>query len=255
MMDYYLDTDTNDNPESISYMYDGDNPNIPIDDTGGRFLPKESLGFLGSRILDCPASVHGVQANQQSGHQWWNHPNGPQSGSDWYNLMALEQFKSDTNIFDDYRYFQTMGPWNIDFRDTVRIALALGIGNGLDGLRENLQTAYDLYWSEFIPTNVYHFNDSEIPIIFALKQNYPNPFNPKTTIRYSVGTNGHSPLQHVHLSIYNTLGQKVATLVNKKQPAGNYSVEWDASAVSSSIYYYRLETQGYSDVKKMVLIR
>ena len=98
-------------------------------------------------------------------------------------------------------------------------------------------------------------NKSILPQEFALYQNYPNPFNPKTIISYSVGANGHSPLQYVDLSIYNILGQEVATLVNKKQPAGNYSVEWDASKVSSGVYYYRLEADGYSDVKKMVVIR
>jgi hypothetical protein len=250
MMDFYLGTDIYGNPESISYMYDGDDPNIPKDDTGGRFLPKESLGFLGSRVLDCPASVHDIPANQQSGHQWWVHPNDPRSGSDWYNLMALEQFKPDTNIFGDYRYLQTMGPWHIDFHDTVRIALALGIGNGLDGLRENLQNAHDLYWSEIIPTAIYHFNDSEIPIKFALNHNYPNPFNPTTMINYQLPMT-----KDVELSIYNLLGQKVVVLVSEKQQAGQYQVEWDASGFASGIYYYYLKAGESIQVKKMILLR
>jgi flagellar hook assembly protein FlgD len=59
----------------------------------------------------------------------------------------------------------------------------------------------------------------------------------------------------VDLSIYNILGQKVTTLVNKNQPAGMYQVEWDASEVSSGVYYYRLEAEEFCDVKKMVVIK
>jgi flagellar hook assembly protein FlgD len=88
-----------------------------------------------------------------------------------------------------------------------------------------------------------------------LKQNYPNPFNPKTTILYTVGANGHSPLQQVDLSIYNILGQKVATLVNKKQPAGSYQVQWDATGFATGVYYYKIEAGEYLKVKKMILIR
>jgi flagellar hook assembly protein FlgD len=96
---------------------------------------------------------------------------------------------------------------------------------------------------------------TNIPKQFALSQNYPNPFNPKTVIRYTVRAQNLVPLQHVDLSIYNILGQKVATLVNKKQLAGSYQVEWDASDVSSGVYYYRLVAEEYSEVKKMVVIK
>ena len=86
---------------------------------------------------------------------------------------------------------------------------------------------------------------------FKLFQNYPNPFNPKTIIEYQL----HKTSQ-VDLSIYNLLGQKVATLVSKKQPAGNYKIEWDASAFSSGIYFYRLETdKGFVKTNKLVLVK
>jgi enterochelin esterase-like enzyme len=100
-------------------------------------------------------------------------------------------------------------------------------------------------------------NEDRYPISAChLSQNYPNPFNPKTVIRYSVGANGHSPLQYVDLSIYNILGQKVATLVNKKQMEGNYQIEWDASNFASGVYLYRLSAdQDYSQTKKLVLLK
>jgi predicted GH43/DUF377 family glycosyl hydrolase len=100
------------------------------------------------------------------------------------------------------------------------------------------------------------------PEIFNLSQNHPNPFNSNTVISWQVGVTGRSPVQ-IDLSIYNILGQKVATLVSGKQKAGFHSVEWDASEFSSGVYYYQLlagdpsasSGQVYREVKKMILLK
>ena len=89
------------------------------------------------------------------------------------------------------------------------------------------------------------------PTEFVLFQNYPNPFNPKTTISYQLPA-----LSEVDLGIYNILGQKVATLVNKKQPPGRYKVMWDASSFASGLYFYILESStGLVQTKKLILLR
>jgi len=86
---------------------------------------------------------------------------------------------------------------------------------------------------------------------FMLFQNYPNPFNPKTIISYQLPV-----ISDVELSIYNILGQKAATLVSDRQPAGNYKLEWDAAGFSSGIYFYVLLTEGgVRQTKKLVLLR
>jgi hypothetical protein len=85
---------------------------------------------------------------------------------------------------------------------------------------------------------------------FQLQQNYPNPFNPMTMINYQLPITS-----EVEISIYNLLGQKVATLVNEQQRAGYHQVEWDASRYSSGIYYYRIEAGKYQDVKKMIFLK
>jgi len=91
----------------------------------------------------------------------------------------------------------------------------------------------------------------EIPAEFALYQNYPNPFNPVTTIKYNLTKPG-----NVDLSIYNILGQIVATLISENQSAGIHKVEWDASGIASGLYFYRLQTeQGFGQTKKLILIR
>jgi len=95
----------------------------------------------------------------------------------------------------------------------------------------------------------------EHPRTFRLQQNYPNPFNPSTTISYTVGAIRESPVQHVELSVYNILGQKVATLVDKKQSAGPHQIEWDASGLASGIYLYRLQVNEHEISKKMVLMK
>ena len=93
------------------------------------------------------------------------------------------------------------------------------------------------------------------PISFKLGQNYPNPFNPTTTIRYQL-----SQPAFVQLSIYNVLGQKVSELVNAQQQVGPHSVTFDASHLSSGVYFYRLKVESrsggrFSSIKKMLLIK
>lgn len=111
---------------------------------------------------------------------------------------------------------------------------------------------YYLYWQDTLSIPVGIDNkDARAPTSIALSQNYPNPFNPTTTIKYQI-----TKTSHVDLNIYNTLGQRVATLVSKKQTAGNYEIEWDAIGFASGIYYYRLTTnQGFVETKKLIIMR
>ncbi|MEO1023912.1 MAG: T9SS type A sorting domain-containing protein, partial [Bacteroidota bacterium] len=92
-------------------------------------------------------------------------------------------------------------------------------------------------------------NEEEVTVErFALDQNYPNPFNPTTNIRYTVPNSG-----LVNVSVYNVMGQKVATLVNSTQSAGTYTSTWNAASSASGIYYYRLESAGQSITRQMTL--
>jgi subtilisin family serine protease len=85
---------------------------------------------------------------------------------------------------------------------------------------------------------------------FALLQNYPNPFNPSTQIKYSLRERC-----RVRLAVFNVLGQKVATLVDEVQKAGEKSVTWNAAGLTSGMYFYRLEAGNFIQTKKMVLMR
>jgi hypothetical protein len=93
------------------------------------------------------------------------------------------------------------------------------------------------------------------PLEFNLSQNYPNPFNPSTTIQFSLAVNS-----KVEMKVFDVLGQEVITLINKDMDAGYHEVAFDASNISSGVYFYRLETtavngQNFTSVKKMILTK
>ncbi|MCF6270016.1 MAG: T9SS type A sorting domain-containing protein [Melioribacteraceae bacterium] len=100
-----------------------------------------------------------------------------------------------------------------------------------------------------------------LPTKFELFQNYPNPFNPTATIKYSIprGKEYYSQqnryAQQTSLKVFDVLGREIATLVNKEQRAGNYEVRFDASGLSSGIYFYKLTSGGYNKTMKMLLLK
>lgn len=91
---------------------------------------------------------------------------------------------------------------------------------------------------------------NNIPLKYDLSQNYPNPFNPTTTIRY-----GLPQRSGVTLSVFNNLGQKISTLVNGTQAAGNHEVRFDGSNLASGVYFYRLEAGSFVQTRKLLLLR
>ena len=88
------------------------------------------------------------------------------------------------------------------------------------------------------------------PETFTLSPNYPNPFNPSTTIRYGVPVPS-----HVRLTIFNIQGQIVETLIDKQQMPGMYELKWNGSGTATGIYFYRIETDSWQQVRRMILIK
>ena len=124
--------------------------------------------------------------------------------------------------------------------------------------------AVDIYedisvYSDFASTSTYYLNrggeggdaihNGEITT-YELKQNYPNPFNPVTNIQYQIVNQG-----MVSLKVYDMLGREVKTLVNEIKSPGKYIVSFDASSLSSGVYFYKISAGEFSDVKRMVLIK
>ena len=105
-----------------------------------------------------------------------------------------------------------------------------------------------------------------LPQTLSLSQNYPNPFNATTVIWYTLpqvtgerfkvkGVPNTSHLIPITLKVYDLLGQKIATLVDKKQQAGYHSVRWDATLYPSGIYFYRIQAGDFSQTRKMILLK
>ena len=91
---------------------------------------------------------------------------------------------------------------------------------------------------------------SVAPDAFTLYQNYPNPFNPTTTIKYSIPER-----TRITLKIFNVLGQVIETIVNEEKIPGNYTIIYDASLLSSGIYFYQLNAGHFSETRKFLLIK
>ncbi len=117
----------------------------------------------------------------------------------------------------------------------------------VDGLEDNLgEVSMTISGS---PTSVKE-TFGVIPVGYSLNQNYPNPFNPSTTISYSIPNDG-----FVSLSIYDALGSEVAVLDNGFRSAGNYSYSFDASDLSSGMYFYKIQSGNFVQTKKMLLMK
>jgi hypothetical protein len=116
------------------------------------------------------------------------------------------------------------------------------------GLYENNITGAKIYKRTFV-VDVEEIDDA-IPIEYILKQNYPNPFNPNTTIEFSI------PEQSfVKLEVFNTLGEKVITIVSEELNEGNYKFDWNAGSLPSGVYYYKLLANGFEQTRKLVLLK
>ncbi len=171
----------------------------------------------------------------------------------------------DGNVVDLVEYSNTE-PWPVN---------ANGTGNTIELLDVTLDNYEAENWSgvnlhgtpgaKFEILTGTKKNNDEVPKEYSLKQNYPNPFNPSTIIEYSV-----PKLSNVNLKIFDILGRTIVTLVNSKQKPGFYQVEFDASNLSSGIYFYRIQAidlstnyehpstgsgQGFVEIKKMMLLK
>jgi hypothetical protein len=118
--------------------------------------------------------------------------------------------------------------------------------------RDNRDGNYEIYYKRNPtgnPVGIEPIN-SEIPGEFSLEQNYPNPFNPVTTIKFSI-----PHASFVKLLVYDITGREAAELINQQMNAGIYTVDFDASELSSGVYFYRFITDRFTGVKKMNLIK
>jgi GH35 family endo-1,4-beta-xylanase len=165
---------------------------------------------------------------------------------------ALDSLIAHAETLDESEY--SAAAWAM-FTDSLNAAIAAMEQNysysnsaavALQEARESLEAAYQA----LLVTNVADDPDRTVPQVFSLSQNYPNPFNPSTTIEYSVPGTG-----HITLTVYNLLGEKVATLFDGVRHPGTYEAVFNAEGLASGMYLYRLRGDNFIQTKKLVLIR
>jgi hypothetical protein len=124
----------------------------------------------------------------------------------------------------------------------------------VDELAQNGKYSYRLkqidFDGKFEYSDVVEVEVNVLPTEFSLSQNYPNPFNPSTSIEYTVVSS-----EYVSLKVYDVLGNEVVTLVNEKKEAGKYRVNFNASSLSSGVYFYKIQAGSFNQVRKMMLLR
>ncbi|HWR84222.1 MAG TPA: S8 family serine peptidase [Candidatus Deferrimicrobium sp.] len=143
------------------------------------------------------------------------------------------------------------GPFTIDARDSVQVALALVGGDNVAAVLAQAEAArqrFELTTDVIDPERI-------LPGDFGLNQNYPNPFNPTTTISFQL-----TEADDVTLDVYNLLGQRVRTLVSERLPAGSHAVVWDGTnddgeKVATGVYLYRLVTTAGTRTRRMMLLK
>lgn len=96
---------------------------------------------------------------------------------------------------------------------------------------------------------------TEVPKQFSLHQNYPNPFNPETKIRFEIPAGVKRETSNVKMVIYNAIGKEIAILVNEQLKAGVYEINWNGFDYPSGVYFYKLQTESYSESKKLILLK
>ncbi|MCP5061569.1 MAG: T9SS type A sorting domain-containing protein [Ignavibacteriae bacterium] len=127
---------------------------------------------------------------------------------------------------------------------------------------QNGATVQDTFFIDYV--RVYKKDQTDVKentidlLGFSLLQNYPNPFNPSTNIKYSIPSSGSQSdisQSFVTLKVYDLFGKEIAVLINKQQNPGSYSVKFDASELSSGIYFCKLMANNFSQTKKMIVLK
>ncbi len=138
----------------------------------------------------------------------------------------------------------TQEPVNIAANDSVHFYVGIAVGNNEESLINNMLAAEQKYQT------LVSVDKNLQELTYNLSQNYPNPFNPKTKIEFTIPVR-----EQVELSVFNVMGEKIKTLINNHLDAGKHFVDFDASDLSSGIYFYKIKAGKFTSTKKMVILK
>jgi len=257
--------------------FNGRNGVLIAADTTGNRITHNSIygnGGLGINLLGGTEDSKGVTANDPGDADWG--PNGLQNypilnaveGGDF--LWLTGGLNSTPNSTFTLEFFATppgnpasygegdiiVGHIELTTDATGNASFSTTIGTPVSSGWSTTATATDMggNTSEFSPpltiTKVNSVEDGTLPRETVLQQNFPNPFNPSTTIRYGLPNK-----TAVQLSVFNTLGQQIAQVVNGEVEAGYHEVRFDATGLSSGVYFYRIQAGEFVQTRKFLLVR
>jgi len=240
-------------------------------------LPTDNFygGWAASGEIDIMELVghepHKTYGTLHYGGQW---PNNTSSGtfytlpagkfSDNFHLFALEWKPGEMRWYVDNAHYQTQtswwsagGPFPAPFDQRFHLLLNVAVGGNWPGapdastiFPQRLEVDYVRAYQDAGATGVDERNNAFLPGEFFLHQNFPNPFNPATVIRYDL-----PQPDSVVLEVFDMFGQKVQTLVNQQQRAGQYLISFDGRSLSSGVYVYKIKTTHFQQANKMLLLR
>ena len=240
---------------------------MSLDETGNLYVTGDSRNPVSPYSYDYLTIRYSVYTGDTV---WTARYNGPVSGNDFplsifsdnSGSVYVTGYSEGSGTGNDYatlKYSNTgMEEWFIRYNgsgngsDIANTVAVDTVGNiYVTGSSFGNGTANDIVTIKYsqTPSDVLG-SGSELPKAYYLFPNYPNPFNPSTTISYSIPNE-----EFVSLKVFNSLGEEIAELVNDTKPAGNYSVSFDASELTSGIYFYTLTAGSFSETKKMILLK
>ncbi len=152
----------------------------------------------------------------------------------------------------DGKLFGTSGLSQVSSSKLIQIDTVTGTGTLVGDIGFNAVAGLTINGS--VVVNVNEQKSDKLPTVYSLAQNYPNPFNPSTKIKFAIPEEKTGNLIPVQLKVYDLLGNEVAVLVNESKQAGSYEVNFDASCLSSGVYFYKLDAGNFVKTRKMILL-
>jgi uncharacterized delta-60 repeat protein len=230
---------------------------LGVDRAGNVFVTGKSYGGASTNY-----DYVTIKYNSSGVQSWLQTYNGPSSGNDGANALMIDTasnvyvtgYSTATTTAFDYATlkYNSSGvlQWSIRYAGSGSDE-AYGIfADNAGYVYVTGMSALDYATVKYSPTMTGIQPESNLATEFALDQNYPNPFNPSTNIRYHLLNSS-----NVRLSVYDINGREVAVLVNESQQKGSYEITFDASKLSTGVYFYKLVSNEFSDVKRMMLVK
>jgi hypothetical protein len=255
-------TSYNHSPNALDHPFD-----MALDGSGNIYIT--GVSFAGGAIDS--GNIITAKFNNAGVKQWASIYNGPAANDDMGKSIAIDVsgnvyvagyslgigteydftiIKYSTGGAEEWVHRKN-GPGN-DEDIAVKVLVDNQYAVYAAGYVSSAQNSFDTYTVKFSPMSGIQLAGGEIPSSYSLSQNYPNPFNPVTNFEFSV-VNSQSSI--INLTVYDITGKEVAVLVNEPLKTGVYKYSFDGTKLNSGVYFYRLTAGGFSETKKMLLVK